>query len=442
MGFVRSIGRWTMTALVINCIIGSGIFGVPAELTRLVGRASPIAMLISGLAMFSIMACYAEVGSQFTEPGGTYLYVRTAFGRLAGLQVGWFWLLSAIGAGAANATLFVQYLGGFFPGVSHGVIRVLIITAVIAFPATVNYFGVRQGARLSTLFTIAKLTPLALLIVVGIVRFSHQAQLIHSSEMTTPGIGNWLTAFLMLSFCYGGFEDAVVPTGEVRDPRRTLPFALVTGLLTCMVVYTALQFIVVATIGNQPSQHPLAQSATVLLGPQGGVIVTVAVLFSTYGWISACVLNAPRLPCAFALHGDAPEFLGRLHPRFKTPAIPTIVLALLVWLLAVTGTFLWALAVTAGSMTVFYSAVCASLIRLRKLRPSTVAMRVPFGPVLALAGIVISLAALTRIGLREGLLMGVTAVIAFANWLWARRHQPGITGDTESVVTESRSHVA
>src|SRR5262249_59557422 len=115
MALVRSIGRWAMTALVINCIIGGGIFGLPGELTRLLGRASPIAMILAALGMAVILLCFAEVASQFSEPGGAYLYVRTAFGRFAGMQISWFDLLNMVGTVAALANLFVDYLATFFP---------------------------------------------------------------------------------------------------------------------------------------------------------------------------------------------------------------------------------------------------------------------------------------------------------------------------------------
>jgi len=159
MPFIRSIGRWTMTALVINSIIGSGIFGVPAELTRL-GRASPIAMVIAALAMALIMLCVAEVASQFSEPGGPYLYVRTAFGRFAGVQLGWFHLLSTIGGGAANAALFMIYLGGVLPWSAHGWQRLFVLTVLIFIPTVANYIGVRSGARLANVLTMAMLTRL------------------------------------------------------------------------------------------------------------------------------------------------------------------------------------------------------------------------------------------------------------------------------------------
>ena len=149
MAFVRAIGRWSLTALVINSIIGASIFGLPSELIRLLGRASPIAMLVAALIMSAIVACMAEVGSQFEEAGGVYLYVRTAFGRFAGLQVGWFWLLASIGGGAASANLFVQYFATIWPAAQHSVVRIGIITTLIAIPTAANYVGVRSGAKLS-----------------------------------------------------------------------------------------------------------------------------------------------------------------------------------------------------------------------------------------------------------------------------------------------------
>jgi len=174
MGFVRSIGRWAMTGLVINCIIGSGIFGVPGELNRLLGRASPVAMILAAFIMACIMAPAAEVASQFSEPGGAYLYARTAFGRFVGMQVGWFSLLAIIAAAAANANLFVVYSAGVFPSAGRGWLRVLLISTLIAVPAVLNYVGVRNGAGLSSVLVMAKLVPLSTLIILGLTRFGRQ----------------------------------------------------------------------------------------------------------------------------------------------------------------------------------------------------------------------------------------------------------------------------
>src|SRR5215472_3146834 len=169
--FVRAIGRWSLTALVVNSIVGASIFGLPSELTRLLGSASPFAMLLAALVISTIVACMAEVASQFSQSGGGYLYVRSAFGRFAGLQVGWFWILASIGGGAGCANLFVQYLGSLWHPATQTGARIAIITVLIAMPTLANYLGVRSGANLSNTLTIAKLSPLILLIVLALVRF-------------------------------------------------------------------------------------------------------------------------------------------------------------------------------------------------------------------------------------------------------------------------------
>jgi len=421
MTFIRSIGRWTMTALVINCIIGSGIFGLSGELTRLLGRASPFAMIFAALGMAVIMACIAEVASQFSEPGGAYLYARTAFGRFFGMQIGWFELLSVTGGLAAVASLFLNYLTALLPWSLNTWERGALLAIVIAIPAVVNYLGVRSGANLSSVMTVAKLSPLALLILFGVARFSLHPQMIHVSEVASPRLSNWVSAMVLLVFAYGGWEDGLLPGGEVTEPRKTIPFGLGTGLVACAVIYMLLQFITVATIGIRISDRPLVETASVLLGHGGATFVTIAVLISTYGWISAAMLYGPRLAYSLAAQGDFPSVFAKLHPRFHTPTNSILLYALTGWALAASGTFLWIVALSSGSMIILYAGICASLIRLRKLHPTADALRIPFGPALSILAIAISLMLMTGLKRRELLLMCLTALIATANWLWVRR---------------------
>ncbi len=418
---VRLIGRWTMTALVVNTVIGSGIFGVPSELIRLLGRASPLAMILAALAMTVIMLPVAEVASQFSVPGGMYLYARRAFGRFMGLQVGWFWLLAIIGGGAAGANLFLSYLAAVFPAVIRGPLRVSALLVLVAIPAVVNYLGVRGGVRLSLLLTLVKLAPIGLVIVLGFLHFLSGKGSPAAAPEAAADWKAWLSALLLLTFSYSGYEDALVPAGDVKQPRWTIPFALITGLLICCFVYTALQWVIVATIGARGTDHPLSDTASILLGRSGASFVSVAVMMSTYGWISGAFFNAPRLATALAEEGDGPAWLGRMHPRYQTPSAGILLFALAVFLLSATGTFLWAIALTAGSAMIIYAVSCAALIRLRHLQPDTPAMRVPFGPVLAAAGIVISATLLSQVDCRHLALMSLTCLIAIANWLWVRR---------------------
>ena len=422
MAFIRAIGRWTMTALVINCIIGSGIFGLPTELTRLLGRASPFAMIFAALGMAVIMACIAEVASQFSEPGGSYLYVRTAFGHFAGIQIGWFELLSLTGGLAAVASLFLNYFTVFLPWPVNTWERSALLAVVIAIPAAVNYLGVRSGAALSNVMTVAKLSPLVLLVFFGVVRFAREPQMIRASEIASPGFSNWANAMVLLVFAFGGWEDGLLATGEIKEPRRTIPFGLGTGLIACALLYTFLQFITVATIGTNPTDRPLQDSASLLLGRSGAIFVTIAILISTYGWISAAMLYGPRLAYSLAARGDFPSVFAKLHPRFQTPGIAIAFYALTGWALAASGSFLRVVTLSSASMIVLYAGVCAALIRLRKLRPNAEALRIPFGPLLSILAIVISLVLMTSLRSRELSLMCGTALFATANWLWARRN--------------------
>src|SRR4029077_9784831 len=158
--FIRSIGRWTMTGLVINATIGSSMYGLPGQLSHLLGRASPLAVVLAVFGLAIIMSAIIEVASQFPDAGGAYIYTRTAFGRFWGIQVAWFWLLSFLGGAGAAANIFVDFLARFVPALERGWGRGLIIAIVITIPTIANCLGVKQGANLCNFFTAAKLLPL------------------------------------------------------------------------------------------------------------------------------------------------------------------------------------------------------------------------------------------------------------------------------------------
>ena len=164
---VRALGRWSLAALAINSVIGSGIFGLPSTVAGYLGKRSTLAVLIAGAAIAVIMGCFAEVSSQFSEAGGPYLYARTAFGRLIGILVGWTFYLAQTAAPAANANLFVVYLAEFWPRAKQPWPRFLILTLLVWLLALINARGTRQGAVVSNVFTIAKILPLLLVISAG-----------------------------------------------------------------------------------------------------------------------------------------------------------------------------------------------------------------------------------------------------------------------------------
>jgi APA family basic amino acid/polyamine antiporter len=423
MSFVRSIGKFGLAALIVNSIIGSGVFGVPTELIKLVGRASPIAMVVAGLVSAIIMACFAEVASQFSEPGGPYLYARTALGHFAGTQAGWFFWACFLVAAAANANLFVNYLSGMVPWAGGPLGRTLTMAAVIAVPTIFNYVGVKSGSRLSTFFCVAKLIPLGVVVALGLGRFGQHATALPVTELTQPGVSGWLGALLLLGFSYDGFEFALTPGAEVVNPRRTVPIAMAVAFLVVMGTYTSVQFVTVATLGNTVSERPLADVAAALMGEKGRLLITMGAMISTYGFISAMVLSAPRLTYALAERGDFPAFFGALHPKFRTPHVSVLIFSGLLLGISVTGSFRWALAVGSGALLVIYALVCISLIRLRKMRPQADALRIPCGSVLAVIGVVVAIALVSRMQLREFVVLVIVAGIATINWWWVGRQR-------------------
>jgi amino acid transporter len=420
----RSIGVWALIGLMLNNMIGSGIFGVPGELARLLGRASPAACVIAGLAIAVIVACFVEVGSQFSESGGPYLYVRTAFGRLFGIQVAWFTALAPLAAASAQATLFATYLAGFVPAAGAGAGRAATIIGVVALPVIANLIGVRTGKGLSSLLVVAKLLPLAALIVAGIAFFASRTAPPVPMPTTLAPIDSsvWLTAVLIAVFSYGGFENALAATGEVRDPRRFVPLALVASLVLCMLINALIQWVTSRALEGATGalDRPLAAAGSVVMGSAGATLISAAALVSTAGAISATVLAVPRLLAALGERGDLPQMLARGREG-GAPVLATLTVAAIVVVLGVSGTFKWALAVTAGSMTIFAGAVCAALPRLRVLQPHAAAVRVPGGSALAVVGIIVSALLLLQLQPGEAAPIGITIAIALLNWWLVRR---------------------
>ncbi len=414
---VRAIGRWSLTGLVLNSIIGSGIFGLPSVVAGLLGRAGIYAYLIAALGIGAIMACFAEVASQFREAGGPYLYARVAFGRLLGIQVGWLTWLVRLTASAAAANLFAIYLAEFWPQAREPLGRALVLTLFVGVLAAVNYRGVVRGVQFSSVFAVAKLLPLAVFIGVGLF-FVGQAT---PTEVVAPTAGAWLEAVLVLIFAFGGFEAAMMPMGEAKDPRHDAPFALFLGLVICAIVYTLIQLVVDDVLpAPAGTDRPLAQAARQFLGPAGAVLLTVGALVSVYGYLSGQMLSAPRLTYAFADRGDFPAFFAAVHPRFRTPHVSIVIFALLVWTLAIAGTFRWNVTLSAVARLFTYGLVCAALPVLRHKQPGAAAFRLPAGRALAVLGIAFSLALVSRMGRNELLILLATAAMALLNWGWVR----------------------
>ena len=425
---LRVIGRWGLAALMLNGVIGSSVFGLPSVIAGKLGSASPWAWLVAALGIGVVVACFAEVASRFGQAGGPYLYGRAAFGRLAGIEMGWVAYLVRLTAAATNANLFVIYLGEFWPGTQAPLASRLVLAALIAPLAAVNYRGVTPGARLSGILLLLKLVPLCFFVLAGLALLLPDAAFAASQPVPH---GNWLDAILLLVFAYGGFEAALIPLGEARDPERDAPFALFVTLGVCAILYSLVQVVVLAALADPAaSQRPLAAAAREFLGPGGAILMAAAALLSVYGYLAGAMVNVPRLTYAMAAEGDLPARFASIHPRFQSPGFSVVVYAILVWLLAASGGFLSNLSLSAVSRLFTYGVVCGALPRLRALdrRGNTgrgARFHLPGGEVWAMIGIGFALTLATRMTRQEFGLMALTLLLGLINWWWARsRRRP------------------
>lgn len=425
-GLVRSIGRWSLAALVLNAVIGSGIFALPGTVAARLGTQSLMAWMAAALVIGVIMSCFAEVASRFTGSGGAYLYTHETFGRFLGLQMGWMSYLVRLTAAATNVNVFTAYFGEFWGPASGRAGAGFITVVLLAFLALVNFRGVRAGASMSNVFAVAKTLPLLIFVGLGLWWFSwHGAVAAPIATDTTPA--GWLQVMLLLIFAYGGFEAALMPLAEAKDPRKDAPFALFMGLVVVTLIYGAVQLAVLVVLPDPgATQRPLAEAARVVMGSAGAVFMAAAALISIYGYLAGAMLNVPRLTFAMAERGDFPRFMAWVHPVYRTPGASIVVFSALVAILAVQGSLVQNLSLSAVSRLSTYGIICLALPVLRRREADGRApalFRLPFGPLLAGLGVVFSLVLATRMTSREAILLGIFTVLATVHWL-AVRHRP------------------
>jgi len=419
-GLVRGIRRWDLLALMVNATIGAGIFGLPAKVYALIGPWSLVALVACGVVVALVILCFAEVASRFERTGGPYLYARAAFGSLAGFELGWLMWLVRVTSFAALCNLLVSYLPALWPAAGTPGWRVGVIVAVTAVLTAINLVGVRSAALTGNVMTIGKLVPLALLIVVGLGAVSPERLALGAP----PESGGFAKAALLLIFAFTGFELAIIPAGEVHDPRRNLPWALLTGLGFVAVVYVLIQVVCVGTVpALADSERPLADAATGVLGSWGGPLIAGGALISITGTLNAIILAAARLPFAMAEGGELPRALAATHPRFHTPWAAILMTSVLMLALALSTSFLGALTIGTIIRLVTYVLTCVAMLVLRRRRDVPEAtFSAPAGGLTATLALLACGWLLTSISAREAGIAGVAAVLGLV--IYAIGHRP------------------
>jgi APA family basic amino acid/polyamine antiporter len=420
---VRAIGCGSLSALMLNTVIGASIFGLPSLLAAHLGKFSPAGYLVTAVGIGAVAACLAEVASQFREAGGPYLYARASFGPFAAIQIGWLTWLTRIVATAAAADLFISYLTQFFPIADAWAVRAILLVMLIAIPAAANYVGVTSGTRLSNFFTITKLLIVFFFIAAGLIALVLRPDVRVVPQAMSVTREDWLEAILLMINSFGGFEAAFFLSGETRDPRKDGPIALLVALATATGLYVAMQYIVIHTLPTATTaSKPVADAAQHFLGRYGTLLITAGALISVYGFVSANMLHTPRLAFAMGQQGDFPAFFAAVHPRFRTPYISIVTFAMLLFVFAVAGNFQWNATLSAISRLFIYASIAAALPALRKKQPQADAFRLPGGMFFVVLALLFTGVLVTNIHRGGLLVLPITFGLAFMNWLWTLRY--------------------
>jgi basic amino acid/polyamine antiporter, APA family len=413
-GLRRELGRWDLTAIGVNQVIGAAVFAQPSLYAASVGALSWVMVAAVGLASLLIALSFAEVGSRFEGTGGPYLYTRSAFGRFAAFEVGWMMWFTRVASWAAVINVLATALGFYLPALTAGWSRAALITALIVAIAGINIRGIRLSSVVVNTLTIGKLLPLVVFILVGLF-FIDPSRLVPDH---LPALSELSATGLLLIFAFGGYEVVPVPAGEARDPRRAVPFALVMTIVIVTIIMTLCQVVALGTLpGLAASKTPLADAALLFMGAAGAFLLTIGAVFSTTGNNMGQALSGPRNLFALAEQGDLPRFFGWVHPRFRTPYTAILVTSTVALVLALSGRYAPLALVSALSRLLVYVATCAATLRLRdgrfagRVNPPTFV--VPLGPVIPAVAIAIALGMIAG-ARREQLVAGCLALVVGA----------------------------
>ena len=407
---VRGINRWDLTAIAVNTIIGAGIFGLPSKVFDKIGGYSLLAFVVCAAIVGFIVLCFAEVASRFRETGGMYLYAREAFGSVVGFEVGWLYWIVRVTTFAANCNLLLAYLGFFLPTAGEGITRIVLIGAVVLLLTAVNFLGVKESVILTNIFTVGKIVPLLIFSAVGL--FFIQPE--NFSFAGTPDYNSFSSAVLLLIYAFVGFEAAVIPAGEIKDPQKNVPFALLVALLFCAVLFIIIQIVSIGTLPElAASERPLADAAGKFMGSFGAAFIAAGALVSILGNLNGGFLAASRIPYAMAEQRELPAIIGRTHERFKTPYVSLFLTAIVMLFLTVQSSFISAVAIATITRLLVYATTCASLPVFRSRTDAPEAKFIaPFGIAAAVLSLLLTVWLLTNVDFRrEGLAILIAAAV-------------------------------
>jgi amino acid transporter len=420
-GLVRALDTRALAATAFNVTVGGGIFVLPAVVAASIGPSAPLAYVVCAIAMGLIVLCFAQAGSRVTLTGGPYAYVEIAFGPFVGFLAGVLLWVMAIFSTAAVSSAFAASLATLWSPLGGVLGRALILAAEYALLAWLNVRGTKQGARLVEVVTVAKLLPIILFLVVGFALARGPAPNVFGN-VSAPALGR---SVIVLIFAFAGIESALVPSGEVKDPARTVPRALGIAMVAVTLLYVAIQYVAQKILGASLATEqaaPIVSAARVVAGTAGATFIAIGASISMFGHGSGMTLATPRILYAFGRDGVLPRVFSRLNPRFHTPDIAIVVQCAIMFVVALTGTFA-SLAILADVSVLTLYALCAlaawQLAR-RNVHEGGTPFRVPGGAVVPWLAIIMIVWILTHAKPRELEVVAGTLAVAAVLYLLRR----------------------
>lgn len=362
----REIGFAGLSANIINTVIGAGIFALPAIIAADLGPASILAYVFCGVLITLMMLCFAEVGSKITETGGVYIYIQKTFGKFPGFLTAVFLLLSTITADAAIANAIIEIIFKIIPNLKSEIIRILFFVFLFAGFAYINITGLKKGVGFVKIITLVKIAPLMLIVLMGFKNLDLSNLIIES----TPSIKQIGETSLILFFAFTGAGSALSVSGEVRDPQKNIPRAILFGVFVVGVIYVMVQTVAQGVLGSSLplfTENPLGEVASKIFGPIGFTLLTIGAAVSMFGGMSSRILSVPRVLFAASENEVIPfKLLSRVHPKYMTPAISIIVYVSLGFILAVSGGFKQLVIVSTAASLFISLGISVATIKLRR----------------------------------------------------------------------------
>ncbi len=411
-GLKRTIGIFGLSANIMNIMIGAGIFALPAIISGIMGSASIFSYIFCGILITLVVLCFAEAGSKVNNTGGPYTYIETAFGDYFGFIAGIFASGSNMIASAAVANALVNILMTIHPFFELSWVRISFLFLMYFSLAVINIKGVKQGIGLIKLNTILKITPLLILVIFGLSHISFDN--LHIEAL--PKFSQLGESSLILFFAFLGCETGLIVGGEIKNPKRTIPRAILISISSVVILYIFIQTVCQGVLGTALVNYeatPLAETAKVIIGPFGYILLIVGAAVSMFGNISGDVLNSPRVLFALSRDRVVPiKKLSKIHSKFATPHIAIITHTTIAFTLAVTGSFEQLVILATSSLLLIYLGVACAVIKLRKtIAPEPGEFKIPGGIIVPLLSIAIIIYFLSNLSSKELIGTGIFIVM-------------------------------